>query len=73
MLLISMDTTRADRLGSYGSALGATPRIDAIAGEGVVFENAVSPSPRCCSGRVTLAIAPAARVARQIGQIDGLG
>ena len=40
-----MDTTRADRLGSYGSSPEATPNIDAIAHQGIVFEHAVSPSP----------------------------
>ena len=45
ILLISMDTTRADRLGCYGSRAGATPNLDRWAGEGVLFENALTPVP----------------------------
>ena len=45
VLLVTLDTTRADRLGCYGSTRGATPRIDAIAKEGTVFLRAVSPAP----------------------------
>ena len=45
VLLISMDTTRADRLGCYGSRAGATPNLDRWAAEGVVFENTLTPVP----------------------------
>lgn len=45
VLLISMDTTRTDRLGCYGSRAGATPNLDRWAAEGVVFENALTPVP----------------------------
>jgi arylsulfatase A-like enzyme/Flp pilus assembly protein TadD len=48
VLLISIDTCRADRIGCYrtdGSLAGATPNIDRIAREGVRFENATSPVP----------------------------
>src|SRR5689334_3975070 len=38
VLLVSVDTLRADRLGAYGSTLGLTPRLDRFASEGVVFE-----------------------------------
>jgi arylsulfatase A-like enzyme len=40
VLLVTLDTTRRDRLGAYGSRLGLTPRIDALAGEGVTFVDA---------------------------------
>lgn len=39
-----VDTLRADRLGAYGSPLGLTPRIDAFAAEGLVFERCISQS-----------------------------
>jgi arylsulfatase len=42
VVLITIDTLRADRLGSYGYELDASPRIDALAREGVVFERAVA-------------------------------
>ncbi|MDH4063654.1 MAG: sulfatase-like hydrolase/transferase, partial [Acidobacteriota bacterium] len=45
MLLVTLDTTRADRLGSYGHAAAATPNLDRLAGDGVRFERALSPVP----------------------------
>jgi arylsulfatase A-like enzyme/tetratricopeptide (TPR) repeat protein len=45
VVLVSIDTLRADRLPAYGYAKGATPRLDALAREGVVFETVVSPCP----------------------------
>ncbi len=45
VLLISIDTCRADRLSCYGYNRRTTPNIDAIAEEGVLFENAVSTIP----------------------------
>lgn len=44
IILLLIDTLRADRLGCYGSA-NPTPHIDALAGAGVLFERAVSTSP----------------------------
>jgi arylsulfatase A-like enzyme/thioredoxin-like negative regulator of GroEL len=45
VLLISIDTTRADRLGSYGRGDASTPNLDRWAAEGVVFENALTSVP----------------------------
>jgi arylsulfatase A-like enzyme/thioredoxin-like negative regulator of GroEL len=45
ILLITLDTTRADRLGSYGYAGAATPNLDRLAAAGVRFERARSPAP----------------------------
>jgi arylsulfatase A-like enzyme/tetratricopeptide (TPR) repeat protein len=45
LVLITLDTTRADRLGCYGYASAKTPHIDALAKEGVLFEQAASPVP----------------------------
>ena len=39
ILVITVDTTRADFVGAYGATLGVTPRLDALAEQGVVFEN----------------------------------
>jgi arylsulfatase A-like enzyme len=44
VLLISLDTLRADRVSSYGGAR-PTPAIDGLADRGVRFENAFTPSP----------------------------
>ena len=45
VLLIAVDTLRADKLGCYGSDLGATPKIDALAAEGVRFQQAYAHAP----------------------------
>ena len=45
VLLISIDTCRADHLSCYGYKQKTTPNIDAIAAEGVLFENVVAPTP----------------------------
>ena len=45
VLLVSIDTCRADHLGCYGYPHGTTPNIDRIAEEGIVFANAYSPVP----------------------------
>ena len=37
IILITLDTTRADRMGFLGSTLGLTPNLDAMARDGVVF------------------------------------
>ncbi len=39
LLLITLDTTRADRIGAYGYAAALTPHLDRLAREGVCFEN----------------------------------
>ena len=46
IVLISIDTLRADRVGAYGYAAAKTPAIDALAREGVLFERALSHSPQ---------------------------
>jgi Flp pilus assembly protein TadD len=40
VLLVTIDTLRADALGSYGNARAATPWLDRLAHEGVRFERA---------------------------------
>ena len=45
LLFITLDTTRADRLGCYGYAAAATPTFDRLAAAGVRFERAYSPAP----------------------------
>ncbi len=45
VLLITLDTTRADRLACYGYRRGATPRLDALASTGVRFDHAVTTAP----------------------------
>jgi arylsulfatase A-like enzyme/tetratricopeptide (TPR) repeat protein len=45
VLLITLDTTRADRLGAYGYTKGKTPNLDALARGGVRFANAYCQVP----------------------------
>ncbi len=45
VLLITIDTLRADHLGCYGAPGAATPSIDALAASGVLFESAACPMP----------------------------
>lgn len=45
LLLITLDTMRADRLGCYGYAAAATPTIDRLARTGAKFTQALSPVP----------------------------
>jgi arylsulfatase A-like enzyme/Flp pilus assembly protein TadD len=45
VILITLDTTRADRLGCYGYRQGHTPVLDGLAGEAVLFEQAHAPVP----------------------------
>ena len=45
VLLISIDTCRADYLGCYGCGLETTPSIDALAAQSVLFEHVVTPVP----------------------------
>lgn len=44
LLLVSVDTLRADRLGAYGSDRDLTPRLDALARESQVFRAAYAPT-----------------------------
>ena len=45
VILISIDTCRADYLSCYRPDRATTPHIDALAGHATLFENAVSPVP----------------------------
>jgi arylsulfatase A-like enzyme/Flp pilus assembly protein TadD len=45
VILITLDTTRADRIGCYGHKAALTPTLDRLASKGVLFERAVSPAP----------------------------
>jgi arylsulfatase A-like enzyme len=42
VLIVVIDTLRADHLSSYGYARATTPNLDRFASEGVLFQNAIS-------------------------------
>ncbi|MFG0319588.1 MAG: sulfatase-like hydrolase/transferase [Planctomycetota bacterium JB042] len=54
LLLVSLDTLRADRLGAYGNRRGLTPNIDRLAAEGTVFERAYANAPYTLPSHVTM-------------------
>jgi len=45
LLVITIDTLRADSIGAYGYEPAITPNLDKLAREGVLFENCYSPVP----------------------------
>ncbi|MCK4546183.1 MAG: sulfatase [Candidatus Eisenbacteria sp.] len=45
LLLIMIDTLRADHLSCYGYERPTSPNIDALATQSTLFENAIAPSP----------------------------
>ncbi|HWW61471.1 MAG TPA: sulfatase-like hydrolase/transferase, partial [Thermoanaerobaculia bacterium] len=54
VILISIDTLRADHLPLYGYANIATPNLDALARDGVVFERAYSHCPMTLPSHVSM-------------------
>lgn len=54
LLLITLDTTRADHLGCYGFDAAETPVLDAIAAEGVRFHDAVTSVPLTLPAHTTI-------------------
>jgi arylsulfatase A-like enzyme len=53
VVLISVDTLRADALGAYGGRI-ATPSFDRLAAQGVLFEHAFAPAPATAPSHATL-------------------
>lgn len=45
LLLITVDTLRADHLGCYGNALGLTPNLDRLAERSILFSRAYASAP----------------------------
>ena len=54
VLLITLDTMRADRIGAYGYKLSETPALDRLAREGVLFRDATTQSPLTGPAHVAL-------------------
>jgi arylsulfatase A-like enzyme/Flp pilus assembly protein TadD len=54
VLLITVDTLRADHVGAYGSKRAATPAIDALARDGILFERAYSQVPLTLASHTSL-------------------
>ena len=54
ILLITLDTTRADRMGFLGSTRGLTPALDAFARQAIVFTRAYAQAPVTTVSHATL-------------------
>jgi arylsulfatase A-like enzyme/Flp pilus assembly protein TadD len=54
VLLITVDTMRADHVGAYGSKSAATPTMDGLAHDGVLFERAYSQVPLTLASHTSL-------------------
>ncbi|HET7291807.1 MAG TPA: sulfatase-like hydrolase/transferase [Vicinamibacteria bacterium] len=54
VVLVSIDTLRADHLGAYGYPRPTSPNLDALAAESVVFERCNSHSPKTASSHMSL-------------------
>ncbi len=54
VVLITLDTTRADRMGFLGSKRGLTPNLDALAAQSVVFTRAYSQVPLTTASHATI-------------------
>ena len=54
ILLITLDTTRADRMGFLGSERGLTPNLDALARESAVFSRAYAQVPLTTPSHATI-------------------
>jgi arylsulfatase A-like enzyme/Tfp pilus assembly protein PilF len=54
LVVITLDTTRADRLGAYAYPNAGTPNLDALAAEGALFEHASTAAPLTLPAHSTL-------------------
>lgn len=54
VLLVTIDTLRADRVGAYGSRAGLTPALDRLAGRGWLFEDVVAAVPLTLPSHATI-------------------
>ncbi|MES2791908.1 MAG: sulfatase-like hydrolase/transferase [Planctomycetota bacterium] len=54
VLVVTLDTTRADHLGCYGHDAARTPALDALAASGVLFERAYATAPLTLPSHATM-------------------
>jgi arylsulfatase A-like enzyme/Flp pilus assembly protein TadD len=54
IILITLDTTRADRMGFLGSKRGLTPNLDAMAKQGIAFSRAYAHVPITTASHTTI-------------------
>lgn len=70
VILITVDTLRADRLGAYGHGAAQTPNLDRLAEEGTLFLQATTPLPRTTPALASLmsGLQPHRHGSREVGQ-----
>jgi arylsulfatase A-like enzyme/predicted Zn-dependent protease len=54
VILITVDTLRADKIGTYGNAFVKTPTMDAFAAGGIRYENCISQTPLTLPSHTTI-------------------
>lgn len=54
VVLVTIDTLRADHVGAYDARNTRTPHMDRLAREGLLFENAISPLPETRPSHFTI-------------------
>lgn len=54
IVLVTIDTLRADHVGAYGAEGAATPTFDALAAKGTLFRTAISPAPLTLPSHATI-------------------
>jgi len=54
VVLVTIDTLRADHVGAYGAAFARTPTLDALAAQGARFETAIAATPITLPSHATL-------------------
>jgi len=68
VLLISIDTLRADRLSCYGYERPTSPSIDGLAARGLLFENSIAHSPWTLPSHAAMLTG---RFPHRIGMVSG--
>jgi len=71
VLIIMADQLRADALGCYGNPVCRTPHLDALAADGVLFENSFTPNPICVPARASLTTGNYSHVCTGVKDNDG--
>jgi arylsulfatase A-like enzyme/Tfp pilus assembly protein PilF len=54
IIIITLDSVRADRVGAMGAKSGQTPSLDALAKESIVFNHAYAQSPSTVASHATI-------------------
>lgn len=54
LILVTLDTTRDDRLGCYGRSNAGTPWLDALAARGLLFRRAYTPVPLTLPAHISI-------------------